>query len=297
MTGRDRVGLGWRGALAASIYTHLDAIDVLEVVAEDLMAGRQRLVRSFRSVARERPVLCHGITLGPASVLPPDRRRLDRLARVIGTLEPAAWSEHLAFVRSAGHEIGHLAAPPRNAATVDAAVRNLRLVAGVVGKMPAVENIATLIDPPDSGLSEPVWVTQISTQADAPLLLDLHNLYANAVNFGHDPDALLHGFPLARVRVVHLSGGRWIPPGYGDARARPYLLDDHLHDVPDPVYRLLESVGAMCPLPLDVIIERDGGYPAFADILNQLDRARQALAAGRRRMRLEREATLELATT
>ncbi|NJS15810.1 MAG: DUF692 domain-containing protein [Sphingopyxis sp.] len=40
-------------------------------------------------------------------------------------------------------------------------------------------------------------------------MLDLHNLYANAVNFGEDPHTLLRRLPLARVAMVHLSGGAW----------------------------------------------------------------------------------------
>ena len=39
-----------------------------------------------------------------------------------------------------------------------------------------------------------------------PLLLDLHNLYANAVNFGQDAEQSLLRLPLARVAAVHLSG-------------------------------------------------------------------------------------------
>jgi uncharacterized protein (UPF0276 family) len=108
-------------------------------------------------------------------------------------------------------------------------------------------------------------------------LLDLHNLYANAVNFGRDPHELLGAMPLDRVSMVHLSGGRWLRP----AGSRPRLLDDHLHDVPDPVFDLLESLAGRVASPLTVILERDGNYPAFDEIVAQMDRARDALARGR----------------
>jgi uncharacterized protein (UPF0276 family) len=109
------------------------------------------------------------------------------------------------------------------------------------------------------------------------LLLDLHNLYANAVNFGEDPLSLLHRFPLARVAAVHLAGGVWID-GPGAARR---LLDDHLHDVPAEVVALLRARGQAAPQPLTVILERDGRYPPMARLLDQLDAAREALAEGR----------------
>ena len=43
------------------------------------------------------------------------------------------------------------------------------------------------------------------------MLLDLHNLYANALNSGRDPAADLLRLPLDRVTAIHLSGGHWIP--------------------------------------------------------------------------------------
>ena len=140
-----------------------------------------------------------------------------------------------------------------------------------------LENIATLIDPPASTMDECAWIGGIAAHADVTLLLDLHNLYANAMNFGADPHAMLRAMPLDRVRMVHLSGGVWID---GSGR-QERLLDDHLHDVPTPVYELLEALAARVAHPLDVIIERDGRYPPIEDLLAQVRLARVALSRGR----------------
>jgi uncharacterized protein (UPF0276 family) len=283
LTTRDKVGLGWRAPLAASLFTHLDEIDVVEVIADDYFRASARVLRSMRSLGREVPMMLHGVALGMASVAPVTRQRIDRLAKVINALEPAAWSEHLAFVRGGTYEIGHLAAPPRNLMTVEGAVANIARARAVVGMDPVLENIATLVDPPDSSMSEPEWVTAVSTGSRGPLLLDLHNLYANAVNFGHDPHEYLLKFPLDQVRMVHISGGHWIQldaPEYGLSARR--LLDDHVHDVPDAVFALLTELGQRCRHSLTVILERDGNYPEFILLLQQVRRARAALAQGRR---------------
>lgn len=282
----DQVGIGWRAPLAASIFTHLDGIDVVEVIADEYFSASKRVLRSMRSLGREVPISLHGVALGLASVVPVPAARLDRLGKLVNDIEPVLWSEHLAFVRGGGYEIGHLAAPPRNAMTVEGAVHNIQRARAVVGSPPVLENIATLIEPPDSMLSEPEWVTAILQSSASPLLLDLHNLYANAVNFGHDPLELLGRFPLDRTRVVHLSGGQWIdlrPNEFGLSSRR--LLDDHVHDVPDVVYDLLTELACRCPQPLAVILERDGNYPEFPELFRQLGRAREALAEGRRRVR------------
>lgn len=274
----DRVGLGWRGELAASILERLDVIDVLEVIAEEWTGAPAGEQRSLRALGRERPVLLHGVALGLASRHAVDGKRLAAVARLFDTVRPESWSEHLAFVRAGGHEIGHLAAPPRDPASVEGALRNIDRARRIIGAMPALENIATLVVPPASPMDEGAWTRAIVDGAGAPMLLDLHNLYANAVNAGIEPRALLDTMPLASVRLVHLSGGRWLaPPGVA-----PRLLDDHLHDVPDPVYALLETLASRAPQPLTVIVERDGNFPAMAHLVGQLDRAREALASGRR---------------
>jgi len=278
LSNRDRVGLGWRDALAASIYVHLDSIDVVEVILDDYLNAPARQLRALRSLGRDVPVMGHGVTLGLASVSPVSASRVDRLAKVVNALEPQLWSEHLAFVRSGSYEIGHLAAPPRTRSTIEGAIANIERVRSVVGELPALENIATLIDPPASPMSEPDWVAEITGAARTPLLLDLHNLYANAVNFGHDPFSHLRAFPLHRVEVVHISGGVWI-----ELERTRRLLDDHVHDVPDVVFEMLSWLAEHCAQPLTVILERDGQYPEFASLLRQLQRARDALAAGRAR--------------
>lgn len=280
MVAADRVGLSWRGDLAGEILRHLDAIDALEVIAEDWLRAPRRRVDALAELARARPLTLHGVSLGAASAAPVDAARLDRLARLVGRVQPAGWSEHLAFVRAGGLELGHLAAPPRTPHTVDGTVANVRRAAAAVGIPPALENVATLIDPPCSTLGEAAWVGAIVQGAAAPLLLDLHNLWANAVNFGHDAQGLLHALPLHRVAEVHLAGGRWWGarvPGVAHER----LLDDHLHDVPAEVYALLEALAAAVPQPLTVIVEREGRHPPFAQMLQQLQRARAALARGR----------------
>ena len=59
------------------------------------------------------------------------------------------------------------------------------------------------------------------------------------------------------------------------------ILDDHLHDVPEPVFELLRFVASRAAQPLTVILERDGGFPSMASLLEQLDRARAAMEIGR----------------
>src|SRR5262245_44436749 len=176
----DRVGLSWQPQLARGILDHLDEIDALEVIASarwDELSAQER--RALRWLARERPVVLHGVDLGLASSFPVDARRLADFARFADGLRPQSWSEHLAFARAGGVEIGHFACPPRTAATVDGTVRNVERAARALGSRPALENIAHFIEPPASAMTEWAWTRAILERSGASLLLDLYNLYAN----------------------------------------------------------------------------------------------------------------------
>lgn len=61
---------------------------------------------------------------------------------------------------------------------------------------------------------------------------------------------LMDGLDPTRIGALHLAGRCWIE-AWGNEAERRYL-DDHLHDVPDRVYRLLVEVGARVQRPLTV---------------------------------------------
>ncbi|HYJ05675.1 MAG TPA: DUF692 domain-containing protein [Chthoniobacterales bacterium] len=279
---RDRVGLGWRPELAAGIFAYRDRIDIVEVVADDYFDVPVSELSALRTLSAQLPVTLHGVTAGLASALPVEQSRLDGMARVVEHCQPEFWSEHLAFVRAGEIEIGHLAAPVRNWQTLEGTLRNLARATETIGSMPALENVATLIDPPGSEMGEADWLAALlEAEPRLELLLDLHNVYANSINFGFDPSAFLASIPLQRVRAIHIAGGKLLEPDPADPQQKEHLLDDHLHPVPDPVYDLLAEVAAASTQPLTVLLERDGEYPPMAELLAELESARVAIARGR----------------
>ncbi len=276
---RDRFGLTWHPLLAGAILTNGHRLDIVEVIPEGRFLDSRRARRALRTLAREIPVAIHGVSLGLASAEGIDLARLDAFARLMDDVVPEHWSDHLAFVRAGGVELGHLAAPTRSALTVEATAENLDRAARRVGARPLAENVATLLDPPGSDRSEQTWLLELLDASGSDLLLDLHNLVTNGQNLGYDPRTLVDALPADRIRAIHIAGGTEVEATSGERR----LLDDHRHAVPDSVYALLERVGERVPHAIDVILERDGAFPPFELLLGELDRARAALAAGRAR--------------
>lgn len=262
-------GIAWREELSAGIIANLDEIEGIELIAERYLDAPRRKLEALRFLAHQRPVWIHATSLGLASSTPVEKKQLERLARLIDAIEPAGWSEHLAFVRGGGREIGHLAAPPRNAATLEGLCRNLELARSITGSLPVMENVASVVDPPFSRWSEAEWLARVADASRVDFLFDLHNLHTNTTNFGEDPDALIDSIPPGRIRLVHLAGGRMI-----NGKSGPRVLDDHRSDVPEPVFELLARV-ALRPDRFDVIVERDGAFPPVDQLVSEVRRARK----------------------
>src|SRR5947209_2372849 len=117
---------------------------------------------------------------------------------------------------------------------VEAAVavgrERLARFAEATGTEVGLENLPGALAPADA-TNQAAFLEEILAPSDSFLLLDIHNVYAQAVNLGLDPFALLATFPGERVRIIHVSGGRW-----KDIGGRPYRFHGPNGAVPMEVY-------------------------------------------------------------
>ncbi len=143
--GPNRVGIGWRDSLAAGIVANRDCIDIVEIIAEDYYGASKAKLSALNRLAGYFPITVHGVAMGLAPTIPVLPDRVQKMARLVASLRPESWSEHLALMRAKGVKIGHLAAPPRTPASVQGAIININRAQQIVGCAPMLENIATLI--------------------------------------------------------------------------------------------------------------------------------------------------------
>lgn len=262
------VGLGWRPEIAG-VVADLPGLRFCEVVAEGVHTHVPLSGPLERLRARGLVLIPHGVRLSLGGAEPVEPARVTHLAECARLLAAPLVSEHIAFVRAGGVEAGHLLPVPRTKAALDALGANYeRTVAGLDGVPLALEPIAALFDWPDDEYDEADFLTAVLDRTGAPLLLDVANVYANALNRGQDPIALLDRLPLDRVAYVHVAGGREHDGLYHDTHTDP---------VPAPVLDLVTAL-AERTTPAGWLLERDGDYPP-ADVL-RTELAAIATAAG-----------------
>ncbi|MGD9530472.1 DUF692 family multinuclear iron-containing protein [Pseudonocardia sp.] len=249
-------GIGWRPEIAG-VVADLPDLAFCEVIAEAIdPASPPWAVEELR--ARGVPVVPHGVrlSLGGAEAVEP--HRVTHLAAAAAALGAPLVSEHVAFVRSGGREAGHLLPVPRTRAALAALAGNVARLQAELDVPLALEPIAALVDWPEDEYTEADFLAALLDRTGAHLLLDVANVHANAVNHGQHAEAVLDALPLDRVAYVHVAGGA--------VRADGLYHDTHTHPVPAPVLQLLRRLRERLPADAPVLLERDGAYPAAAQL-------------------------------
>jgi uncharacterized protein (UPF0276 family) len=263
------LGIGWRAELALAIERH-PALGFIEVLAEDLDPRSPIPAAVERLRRRGLPVIPHGVSLSLGSVAPVDLGRVANLSRLATRLAAPLVSEHLAFVRAAGLESGHLLPLPRTREMLEIVVANVRQAQQALPVPLALENIACLIEWPHAEMSEATFLLEVLEQADVLLLLDIENVYANCRNHGWKAEEYLDRLPLQRLAYVHIAGG---------CERQGLYHDTHTDPIPTAVLELLEELCARTAVP-GVLLERDACFPGDDELNAELSAIACAMKRG-----------------
>lgn len=118
-------------------------------------------------------------------------------------------------------------------------------------KIPLLHENAFYYAPfPGTDMPEGEFLAECVHRSQTFLHLDLHNTYANSVNFpDYDAWKFLRTIPLDRVVEIHLAGG---------VRIEDWYHDFHCAPVPDPVWEMLAYVMKNAPRLEAVCLEVQG---------------------------------------
>lgn len=259
------VGLGFRRPHRQDLFRFRSQVDFLEVTADHFFDPQAWVADELDLLRRHWPLIPHGLamSLGSAEGLQEDY--LERYARIVDRTDPAWCSEHIAFTRAGGVDIGHLTPLPRTRATLDVLRENIARFRQRVSKPLILENITAEFAYPDDALDEAEFLAAVCDENDVGLLLDVTNLYINSTYHGFDPIQVLHRLPRERIVQLHFVGGhvedgRWI--------------DSHSSSTPEEIWQLLDEVLRYAPVK-GLILERDEFIPPLEVLLPELQRAQQ----------------------
>lgn len=137
-----------------------------------------------------------------------------------------------------------------------------------------LENPSTYVAFAETAMSEVAFLREVVRRTGCGLLLDVNNVFVQAVNHGFDAGAYIDAFPVEHVGEIHLGGHAADSDDDGSA----LLIDDHGHEVADPVWALyVRALARLGPRP--TLIEWDNDVPGWEVLFAEAKRADAVIAA------------------
>ena len=262
-------GIGLRRALLGALQAAPPgAFDFLECAPDNWIGVGGKYGEALAELSSRHPLSCHGLSLSLGGVAPLDETFLARVRRFLDRHKVALYSEHLSYCTDDGHLYDLMPIPFTGEAVHHVAAR-IRRVQDLLGRRIAVENVSYYAaHAPIEGaqaMDEVDFINAVLAEADCDLLLDVNNIYVNAINHGYDAHDFLARMPTSRIASYHIAGH------YDEAD--DLKVDTHGAAVKEQVWSLLEAAYRIHGVH-PTLLERDFNFPAMPVLLAEVERIR-----------------------
>lgn len=266
-------GVGYKPQHFSDVMQDPAPVRWLEIHAENYMGDGGRPLAQLRALSERFPISVHGVGLSIGGDGPLDQDHLARLAHLVDWLNPASFSEHLAWSTHDGAFLNDLLPLPYTDATLARVAAHIDEVQDRLGRRMLLENPSSYLAFAESTWSETDFLAELARRTGCGLLLDVNNVFVSATNLGFAPRDYVDAFPLDSVGEIHVGGH----DEDADDHGAPLLIDSHGRAVADPVWTLLEHTLARSG-PRPVLVEWDNDVPAWPVLRDEAQRAARALA-------------------
>lgn len=266
-------GVGYKPQHFSDILENPAPVGWLEVHAENYMGDGGRPLAQLRALSERFPISVHGVglSIGGEDRLDPDH--LARLKHLVSWLNPASFSEHLAWSTHDSHFLNDLLPLPYTKETLTRVADHIDQLQNAIGRPMLLENPSSYLAFEQSTMSETDFLRDVARLSGCGLLLDVNNVFVSATNLGYSPQGYIEDYPLDLVGEIHLGGHDEDHDDHG----APLLIDSHGREVADPVWTLLDlTLEKSGPKPL--LIEWDTDVPDWPVLAAEAGRAASALA-------------------
>jgi hypothetical protein len=265
-------GVGYKPQHFMDILENPAPISWLEIHAENYMGDGGRPLAQLRHLAERFPISVHGVGLSIGGEAALDAAHLSNLKKLCDWLQPASFSEHLAWSTHDGAFLNDLLPLPYTPQTLTRVADHIDHLQEVLGRRMLLENPSTYVGFAETTWDEVDFLAEIARRTGCGLLLDVNNVFVSCVNQVCDPLDYIGRFPLHLVGEIHLGGHEQDR----DSADRPLLIDSHGAEVADPVWALYAQVISDAG-PRPTLIEWDNEVPDWPVLATEAARATAVL--------------------
>ncbi len=265
-------GVGYKPQHFSDILANAAPVTWLEVHAENYMGDGGRPHAQIRHLAKRFPISVHGVGLSIGCEGRLDHDHLSRLKHLCGWLNPASFSEHLAWSTHDSDFLNDLLPLPYTQETLTRVADHIDEVQAHVGRRMLLENPSVYLDFTETNLDEIDFLTELANRTGCGLLLDVNNVFVSCTNRKTDPYDYIDRFPHHLVGEIHLGGH----DESSDDMGAPLLIDAHGSEVVDPVWQLYDHT-IIKGGPRPTLIEWDNDVPDWPVLAEEATRAARIL--------------------
>jgi uncharacterized protein (UPF0276 family) len=268
-------GIGLRAPHYAALLERRPPLGFLEVHSENYFGAGGEPLAVLEDLRRDYVLSLHGVGLSLGSTDPLDDRHLAKLDALARRFQPDLVSEHLCWSSVGGRHANDLLPLPHTEEALAHAVARIDAVQERLGRRILVENVSSYLEFAESAIPEWEFLAEAARRSGCGVLLDVNNIWVNAVNHGFDARAYLDAIDPATVGEIHLAG-------FEAHGAR--LIDTHGARVSEEVWVLYgEALRRFGARP--TLVEWDADIPPLDVLLEEAARA-DAIVASPSRTRL-----------
>lgn len=262
-------GVGLRAPHYMDVLSTQPRMGWFEVHSENYFGAGGQPLHYLERIRSLYPMSLHGVGLSLGSADALDKEHLRKLKSLVRRVDPCLVSEHLSWGAIAGRHLNDLLPLPYTEEALCIVCAHVAEVQDFLGRQILVENISAYLQFRHSTIPEADFIVELLACTGCGLLLDVNNLYVNAVNHGVDALAYLRKIPVGAVKEIHLAGFD---------RAGGLLIDTHGKRVAQPVWELYrQAIDRFGPVP--TLIEWDTDIPPFPVLQEEAGKAQQVLEA------------------
>lgn len=238
--------------------------DFFEIAPENWIEVGGRYRRMLDRVRENAPITLHGLSLNLGGYAPLDKNLLLGVKNLMRDYDCPLYSEHMSYCADDAQIYDLLPIPFTEDAARSTADR-ISQAQDFLGQTIALEN-SSYYTPLANEMSELEFICELVNRSGCDLLLDVNNVYVNAINHQYDPYEFISGVPKDRVRYMHVAGHY--------VESEDLRVDTHGSDVIEPVFELLgfayERFGIV-----PTLLERDFNFPPILELAEEVARVRK----------------------
>ncbi|HEU5292458.1 MAG TPA: DUF692 family protein [Cyclobacteriaceae bacterium] len=196
------------------IAPHVDHIEVSPDSISTNIGGavtiHPDILKQLQWVATETniDILLHGVGLSIGSYDHWNDEYLRLLDQLFNSIPSIKWhSEHLAYTRVNGENLGTMLALPRTDEVLDLVSERVNAIQERFKHRFLLENVASMLPDPGSKYSEAGFLNKITELTGCGLILDVYNMECDAYNFGFKIAPFFDELNINSVYELHVAGG------------------------------------------------------------------------------------------